>query len=329
MAFIIEVGVSSSLPKWQKSRISKDIVSMSRTLNSVGCRNTWRSSHQHKPPFSRTIGGLSGLEPVRLSAALLALNRLNADKSMFQDTVADYDDLVEEDPNTPYQHLLFAGGAGCFFVPIELQHVMFPTGKSFTIGSSMRLKHETLALKETLKKFDARPKWPDSPEGLDELAECDYLVKASEISIQQQLPIVLYWLFEPWDGRKPILDSTAEAQGFTDFSRSCVLDSGRKVLVCYRSEASYVISCEYLMKWFETEQVREDRPGARLQIRKSRVISRGQQIRVWFHDGSIRDINWDSVLMACEPKYEHYGGFTVNSRQVTETWQMREGPFRK
>jgi len=43
-------------------------------------------------------------------------------------------------------------------------------------------------------------------------------------------------------------------------------------------------------------------------------------VRIYLSDGKQHDVPWDTVLMACEPRYEHFGGLTSHSKELTKRW---------
>jgi hypothetical protein len=62
-------------------------------------------------------------------------------------------------------------------------------------------------------------------------------------------------------------------------------------------------------------------------ILRVRTISDGHLARLYLSDGRRIDVAWDTILMACEPRYEHYGGLTEVSRQLTARGTDETGSF--
>jgi hypothetical protein len=129
----------------------------------------------------------------------------------------------------------------------------------------------------------------------------------------------------------PILDRTMARQGFGGFSRSAKSADGREVFLHYPSGAIYRLPLEYALTCCAIYEGEEPRPisyrRTRLRVLRTRTFSDGHSVRLYLTDGSECDIAWDTVLMACEPRYEHYGGLTQESRLVVKRWS-KFGPFR-
>jgi hypothetical protein len=122
-------------------------------------------------------------------------------------------------------------------------------------------------------------------------------------------------------GRKMIRDRTMESQGFSRFASSSVKGDGGAIAFSYPSGDSYEVSIDYLLQWYD-----QGVPlivGSAKAIR-SRKISNGHIVRVFMSDGRKFDVAWDVVLMACEPRYEHYGGLTQESRALVSRWRARD-----
>lgn len=119
-----------------------------------------------------------------------------------------------------------------------------------------------------------------------------------------------------------IVDRRAGTEGWTTFSRASVGPEGRSVEVEYSNGVRYLIPAAYIVRWgIQGESSKPPRTTARvLRVRRAR---RSQVVRVTFSDGTKGDMVWDTVLMACEPSYEHYGGLTKESRALTREWANR------
>lgn len=119
-----------------------------------------------------------------------------------------------------------------------------------------------------------------------------------------------------------IVDKRAGKYGWTTFSRSSVGREGRSVEVEYSNGVRYLIPTAYIIRWgIQGEASKPPRKTARvLRVRRAR---KNQVVRVTFTDGTKGDIAWDTVLMACEPRYEHYGGLTRESKALTREWADR------
>lgn len=117
--------------------------------------------------------------------------------------------------------------------------------------------------------------------------------------------------------QKMIRDCTMEAQGFSRFASSSIEQGGGAIGFSYPSGDSYQVPVAYLLQWYAQ--------GAAMMVNaravRSRKISDGHMVRVFMSDGSKFDVAWDVVLMACEPRYEYYGGLTEESKALVNRWQ--------
>jgi len=122
-------------------------------------------------------------------------------------------------------------------------------------------------------------------------------------------------------------DRTLHKQGFRHFRRSAVVSHGKAIIFEYPSGLRYRVPVDYLVGWFDPPSdlgtAKDD-----LRIVKSRKLSEPQLVRVYLSDGRRLDVAWDTVLMACEPSYEHFGGLTQYSQELSSSWGAEEGCFR-
>ena len=112
--------------------------------------------------------------------------------------------------------------------------------------------------------------------------------------------------------------------GFGKFSTASKADEGGAVVFQYPSGVRYKVPVEFIRAWFPVEEKAEGTAT----ITRVRTISDGDLVRIYFSDKRNADVVWDTVLMACEPLYEHYGGLTEHSKRLTEVWAKRNGTFR-
>ncbi|MCP4345663.1 MAG: hypothetical protein GY795_09060 [Desulfobacterales bacterium] len=86
-----------------------------------------------------------------------------------------------------------------------------------------------------------------------------------------------------------------------------------------------------MLKWFSTphyhytdgelqEWKRDFRRSEHVHIINCKPVLRNGAIRIFLNDNSVYDVAWDTVLMACEEKYEHFGGFTEESKKTVQEW---------
>lgn len=127
-------------------------------------------------------------------------------------------------------------------------------------------------------------------------------------------------------------DSSLAKRGFGAFSGSSVAEHGQVVEFRYPSGDRYAVPVEYIRSWSERNEDNASgtacaglKDVTALRVRR---LAEGHLVRIYFADGSRQDIAWDTVLMACEPLYEHFGGLTEKSRNLTAAWCSSEAGFR-
>jgi hypothetical protein len=133
---------------------------------------------------------------------------------------------------------------------------------------------------------------------------------------------------KPDEKELQIKDRTLKKQGFDRFASSSKGANGSCISFRYPSGAKYKVPLEFVLAWFEDtsdKKVEEFLHGPI--VLRTRTFSGGHLARVYLSNGKQHDIAWDTVLMACEPRYEHYGGLTEQSRDLTREWSGRYGSF--
>ncbi len=119
-------------------------------------------------------------------------------------------------------------------------------------------------------------------------------------------------------------DRASASQGFAFFAGSTIADGGRSIIFRYPSGIGYKVPLEYLLLWLLTPR----EAPATLRIVRARILKDPHVIRVYLSDGSRYNFVWDCVLMACEPRYEHFGGFTPHFKDLVAGWFKEHGPIR-
>jgi hypothetical protein len=129
---------------------------------------------------------------------------------------------------------------------------------------------------------------------------------------------------------KPLIkDRTMESQGFARFTSSTIEEGGRTIIFSYPSGNRYRVPLSYLLQWYAEPRLKVTAMAASdARVIRSRKISDGHMVRIYLSDGRQLDVAWDVVLMACEPLYEHYGGLTQESKELTKRWTESTEVFR-
>lgn len=124
-----------------------------------------------------------------------------------------------------------------------------------------------------------------------------------------------------------IRDRVVNKLGFTRFLSAAVTDDDKSLRVKYVAGAEYEIPMEYVRTWYSKgphEKLdQRGKSAAKIEDDDDQMI-----VELTLKDGSHYLIAWDVVLMACEPRYEHFGGFTDQSKANTASWLERHGSFR-
>jgi hypothetical protein len=125
-----------------------------------------------------------------------------------------------------------------------------------------------------------------------------------------------------------IRDRTIATQGFDRFISSSTKPDGNVVVFRYPAGVCYEVPVGYILEWFDESGGGQPSDGIVYALR-SRLISNGQLARVYLSDGRHCDVAWDTVLMACEPLYEHYGGLSKAAQEMTQGWLEKHGSFQR
>ncbi len=120
---------------------------------------------------------------------------------------------------------------------------------------------------------------------------------------------------------KTIRDRNINEKNYSKFSRCAVNDDGRSVRFRYPCGGSYDVDIMQVLSWFDMPNCfyqhgqacdwpsnREYTIPSWLRIKGVRRVACGHALRIRMNDDTAYDVAWDTVLMACEPCYEWYGG---------------------
>lgn len=120
---------------------------------------------------------------------------------------------------------------------------------------------------------------------------------------------------------KQIRDRDISEANYSKFALCEIMRGGLAVCFKYPSGAAYEVDVSDILSWFTTPHYqctsagvknwldkRSYRPPACLRVRAARRVLGGHALRLRMSDDTAYDVAWDTVLMACEPRYEWYGG---------------------
>lgn len=126
-------------------------------------------------------------------------------------------------------------------------------------------------------------------------------------------------------GNGLISDRDVNRLGLLRFRAASISLDKRTIEVCYEGPYCYKIPIEYILSWYTKGPHEMAEALDRCSVE---VMEDPEEVELRLEDGSIYRIAWDVVLMACEPTYEHFGGFTEYSKRNSSSWLLRHGSFK-
>ena len=118
-----------------------------------------------------------------------------------------------------------------------------------------------------------------------------------------------------------ILDSEVDSSNYARFESCRHSPTAKKLIFRFPCGDTYTVTIADFLLWFRAphycrrrgrlvawEEGKPYVPPADVQVIGVRKVCRGHAIRVQMGDGTVYDVAWDTVLMACEPRYEWFGG---------------------
>lgn len=133
------------------------------------------------------------------------------------------------------------------------------------------------------------------------------------------------------DKSRKLRDRTLVRQGFGRFAGTSRGAEGDAILFVYPSGVKYRVPLSYVLNWFDNSAESDGQQAVDdevISVVRTRTLVDGHLARIYLSDGRRMDVAWDTVLMACEPLYEHFGGLTEQSRELAHRWYNPNAPFR-
>lgn len=127
-----------------------------------------------------------------------------------------------------------------------------------------------------------------------------------------------------------ILDKYITRKNYGIFQKCIIAPSGKSINFIFANGQEYTVSLEYFLKWnrhphvvyFKNKWINwnasisiDNKNG--LYKKWRRVIS-NSAVKIYLTNDTAYIIPWDTVLMACEPRYEYYGGLTKESKKIVK-----------
>jgi len=126
---------------------------------------------------------------------------------------------------------------------------------------------------------------------------------------------------------KQILDDNITDLNFGKFAQCEVIRDGFAICFKYPSQNMYEVEIEKILSWFdsphyicESGRIKNWSNNnscitpSKLQVKSIRRVLGGHVLRVYMKDNTVYDVVWDTVLMACEPRYQWFGGLLKEER---------------
>lgn len=131
-----------------------------------------------------------------------------------------------------------------------------------------------------------------------------------------------------------LLDKDVKISNYASFEKCDISSDGKTVNFIMTCGSSYFVPLGYFLKWFSCPHYllsegrliewgeSEHKPDEDdiLFATCERILS-NTALRVSLSNGAVYDVSWDTVLMACEERYEYFGGLTNESRSIVKKWR--------
>jgi len=132
-------------------------------------------------------------------------------------------------------------------------------------------------------------------------------------------------------GRR-LLDKDIRRHDYGSFAKCRLSPQNDSIEFVLTGGAMYEVKLDYFLRWHEHPHFL--RQGRKLDDLNATVAGRPQlrglkfagcrrirsrtAVRIQLNNGYVYDVPWDTVLMACEKNYEHFGGLTSKSQELVE-----------
>ena len=132
-------------------------------------------------------------------------------------------------------------------------------------------------------------------------------------------------------------DKNININNYGSFEKGEISRDGKNISFSMACGVSYRVSLDYFLKWFanphytmvEGELLEWDKSKHKFAMNDiafvaCELILSNTALRVSLSNNAIYDVPWDTVLMACEERYEHFGGLTRESKEVVNEWHKAQ-----
>jgi len=135
-----------------------------------------------------------------------------------------------------------------------------------------------------------------------------------------------------------LLDKNMDMYNYVTFKSCQVLENGTRVQFVYANGVSYNVPLEYILSWFsephfvlengklkDWNETKFSIDTKNVYALKCRRVFEREAVRIYLSNNTANDVLWDTILMACEPNYEHFGGLTSESKKDVDQWFKLRG----
>ena len=140
-----------------------------------------------------------------------------------------------------------------------------------------------------------------------------------------------------------LLDKNMDMYNYVTFKSCQVLENGTRVQFVYANGVSYNVPFDYVFSWFsephfflenkklkDWDETKFNIDTKNVHVLKCRKVYDWDVVRIFLSNKTAYDVAWDTVLMSCEPNYEHFGGLTSESKKDVDQWfKLRGGEIIK
>jgi hypothetical protein len=101
----------------------------------------------------------------------------------------------------------------------------------------------------------------------------------------------------------------------------------KNLRVTYGAGPTYSVPLDYVDTWYDRGPHEVVSPESS-DLPSVVVGDGGTFLQLTLEGGSLYIVAWDTILMACEPDYEYFGGLTDFFKTHSRMWLEKAGPFR-
>jgi len=122
--------------------------------------------------------------------------------------------------------------------------------------------------------------------------------------------------------KKKIFDKDISDFNYAVFENCILKNEGVSIMFAYPCKQEYEVPVKEVLTWFfrphyslVDDNILLDWPNNKdykmpenIFVEKLQFVLEKHAVRIFMNDKTVYDVAWDTVLMACEPRYEWFGG---------------------